>query len=296
MGQAVQVYTSDALGDLDAVVWPSASRPGEIAAPRPSRRPSNTSARPTPSSTPCQFEAYDGHTPRPGPCGRRPIGLCRRASISRTTTTWPACRPATVRPRDAPPGEEDLPCAEQFLAQGYVVLGKSTLPEFGLTATTEFVDRPPTRNPWNTDHSAGASSASSAALVASGGADRARQRRWRLDPRHGRGVRLGRPEDHSSPIARQARRPDAAGEPRRRGRGDPHRADAAHHLRGDGADAPQPPVDARRLGRGAGDATAAHLPRGHCHPPHAALARRRQAQSARTPPSCSLGWAPTSTR
>ena len=49
-----------------------------------------------------------------------------------------------------------------------MLLGKSTLPEFGLTAGTEYVGRPATRNPWNTDHSAGASSGGSAALVASG--------------------------------------------------------------------------------------------------------------------------------
>ena len=58
--------------------------------------------------------------------------------------------------------------AAQFLAQGYLLLGKSSLPEFGLTASTEFVGRPATRNPWNTARSVGASSGGSAALVASG--------------------------------------------------------------------------------------------------------------------------------
>ncbi len=58
--------------------------------------------------------------------------------------------------------------AQQFLAQGYIVLGKTTLPEFGLTASTEFVDRPATRNPWDRARSAGASSGGSAALVAAG--------------------------------------------------------------------------------------------------------------------------------
>jgi amidase len=38
------------------------------------------------------------------------------------------------------------------------LLGKSTPPEFGLTASTEFAGQPATRNPWHTDHSAGASS------------------------------------------------------------------------------------------------------------------------------------------
>ncbi|GAA5045549.1 amidase [Nocardia callitridis] len=66
------------------------------------------------------------------------------------------------------PAKRSSEPAEQFLAQGFTLLGKSTLPEFGLTASTEYVDRPPTRNPWNTEHSAGASSGGSAALVAAG--------------------------------------------------------------------------------------------------------------------------------
>ncbi|WHU46169.1 amidase [Gordonia sp. L191] len=60
------------------------------------------------------------------------------------------------------------PFTDQLLATGLNIVGASTLPAFGLTATTEFVDRDPTRNPWDTDYSSGASSGGSAALVASG--------------------------------------------------------------------------------------------------------------------------------
>jgi amidase len=42
------------------------------------------------------------------------------------------------------------------------------LPEFGFNATTEFMTAEPCRNPWNTDHSVGASSGGAAALVAAG--------------------------------------------------------------------------------------------------------------------------------
>lgn len=56
----------------------------------------------------------------------------------------------------------------QLLSTGLVSLGKSALPEFGLTATTEPLLTGPTRNPWNTGHSTGGSSGGSAALVASG--------------------------------------------------------------------------------------------------------------------------------
>lgn len=60
------------------------------------------------------------------------------------------------------------PFAKQMLDQGFVCLGKSTLPEFGFNATTEPAHRPPSRNPWNLGYSTGASSGGSAALVAAG--------------------------------------------------------------------------------------------------------------------------------
>ena len=49
-----------------------------------------------------------------------------------------------------------------------VSLGKSTLPEFGLTATTESLATGSTHNPWNLDYSTGGSSGGAAALVAAG--------------------------------------------------------------------------------------------------------------------------------
>lgn len=58
--------------------------------------------------------------------------------------------------------------AEQFLSTGLIPLAKSSLPEFGFTATTEFTQQQPTRNPWNLQHSSGGSSGGSAALVAAG--------------------------------------------------------------------------------------------------------------------------------
>ncbi|MFT4571393.1 MAG: amidase, partial [Candidatus Binatia bacterium] len=57
---------------------------------------------------------------------------------------------------------------EQYLATGLLCLGKSAMPEFGLTATTEPLGFGVTRNPWNPEFSTGASSGGSAALVAAG--------------------------------------------------------------------------------------------------------------------------------
>ncbi|RZL10218.1 MAG: amidase [Rubrivivax sp.] len=62
----------------------------------------------------------------------------------------------------------DDPFNSQLLAQGFNVIGKSRLPEFGFNATTEYQDGTATHNPWHTGYSAGGSSGGSAALVAAG--------------------------------------------------------------------------------------------------------------------------------
>lgn len=57
---------------------------------------------------------------------------------------------------------------QQLIDSGLVLLGKTKLPEFGLTATTEYSRAEAAHNPWNTGHSTGGSSGGSAALVAAG--------------------------------------------------------------------------------------------------------------------------------
>lgn len=66
------------------------------------------------------------------------------------------------------PATNDSLFVQQYRALGFGVLGKSSMPEFGLTATTEPLQFGPTRNPWHTDHTVGGSSGGSAALVAAG--------------------------------------------------------------------------------------------------------------------------------
>ena len=60
------------------------------------------------------------------------------------------------------------PIVTALLRLGLEPLGATTLPEFGLTASTESTRYGATRNPWDTGHSAGGSSGGSAAMVAAG--------------------------------------------------------------------------------------------------------------------------------
>jgi amidase len=59
------------------------------------------------------------------------------------------------------------PYMDALLAAGLTPFGKSTTPEFGLTATTEPILGGPTRNPWELSHSCGGSSGGAAVAVAS---------------------------------------------------------------------------------------------------------------------------------
>jgi amidase len=68
----------------------------------------------------------------------------------------------------AKPARVDGDFAAMFLDQGLVNLGKSQLSEFGFSASAEFADADPVRNPWHTGYSSGASSAGAGVFVAAG--------------------------------------------------------------------------------------------------------------------------------
>ena len=64
--------------------------------------------------------------------------------------------------------DHDSFLVSKLRAAGFVLVGKTNTPEFGLMPTTESEAYGPARNPWSTNHSTGGSSGGSGAAVASG--------------------------------------------------------------------------------------------------------------------------------
>jgi amidase len=62
----------------------------------------------------------------------------------------------------------DHALVRRLRAAGFVPIGKTTLPEFGILPTSEPNGAPPARNPWDTNRTPGGSSGGSAAAVAGG--------------------------------------------------------------------------------------------------------------------------------
>ena len=64
--------------------------------------------------------------------------------------------------------DHDTEMVIRYKAAGLSIFGRSTSPEMGITSTTESQLHGKTRNPWNTEHTAGGSSGGAAAVVAAG--------------------------------------------------------------------------------------------------------------------------------
>ncbi|MGS2809087.1 amidase [Nocardia sp. MW-W600-9] len=165
MSTTVHGFTDDALGMLDAVGVAAALRAGEVSRAEVLEAAIARTRRVDPSLDAVQVACFERAASTPETAGVF-AGVPAFVKDNTDIAGLPSCHgSAAFTPRAATatsgPGA-------QFLHSGVVVIGKSTLPEFGLTASTEFTGRAPTRNPWNIEYSAGASSGGSAALVAAG--------------------------------------------------------------------------------------------------------------------------------
>ncbi|MBS1849240.1 MAG: amidase [Actinobacteria bacterium] len=169
MTNRVDAYFDDALGADDAVGTASRIASGEISAIEAVEAAIARVEQVDPTLEAVAHRGFDDalvaarrSRPSDGPFAGVPSFLKDNVEFA----GLPSCHgskaidPVPVKATNAP--------AAQFVAQGYVILGKSSMPEFGLTPSTEFADGSATRNPWNPEYSAGASSGGAAALVASG--------------------------------------------------------------------------------------------------------------------------------
>ncbi len=161
MVEDFKTYRDDALGTLDAIGVVEAISAGTISAEE-----AREAALERAELARVPLNAVAALAERPpiaqGPFGGVPTFVKDNEDVVGLPTSH-GSRATSRNPKSAPSAFVD-----HFEQLGFTILGKSTLPEFGLTATTETLAYGPTRNPWNLDHSTGGSSGGAGALVAAG--------------------------------------------------------------------------------------------------------------------------------
>ena len=163
----VQAFGDDALGDLDAVGLVSAIREGELAVTEVVEAAIARAERVNPQLNALAHTSFEraraeAKDPRGGYFAGVPTFLKDNVDVADMPTQQGT---DAYLGRSAP---RDGDFARMFLATGVVPLGKTQLSEFGFSASAEHPRLGPVRSPWSTEHTAGASSAGSAAMVAAG--------------------------------------------------------------------------------------------------------------------------------
>ncbi|MEV4940797.1 amidase [Streptomyces zaomyceticus] len=161
----VHAFRDDALGEHDAVGLAAAIRSGEVGAAEVAR-----DAAERVREVQKRLHAVQVHIDDPAPAvGSGGGAFAGVPTFVKDNTDYLGLPTghgsAAFTPRAA---RRHAPFARQLLSSGVTVLGKTRLPEFGFSPTTEYETAEPVRNPWNTGYSAGGSSGGSAALVAAG--------------------------------------------------------------------------------------------------------------------------------
>jgi amidase len=103
----------------------------------------------------------DGGPGHDGPLAGVPVAVKEEYAVAGTVTTLGGRGNST-------PATQDSEAIRRLRAAGAIIVGKTTMPEFGQVPFTEALATGVTRNPFNPDRSVGGSSGGSAAAVASG--------------------------------------------------------------------------------------------------------------------------------
>ncbi|MFP5430570.1 MAG: amidase [Gammaproteobacteria bacterium] len=167
MTSRVHAFSDDALGDLDATGIAERIRAGDVSAQEVTAAAIARAHRVEEQLNAIELATFEqalqsATRPSTGVFAGVPTFIKDNTDLIGLPTNHGS------RAVNAHPARRHNAFARQYLSQGFIPLGKSSLPEFGFNASTEYMHAEPTRNPWHTDYSSGASSGGSAALVAAG--------------------------------------------------------------------------------------------------------------------------------
>ena len=163
----VHAFGDDALGDRDAVGLVEAIQDGDVSIPEVVEAAIARTERVRGDLNAVAHVAYDraraeALDPRGGFFAGVPTFIKDNVDVAGLPTQQ-GCDAYVARPAAI-----DGDFARMFLATGLLPLGKTQLSEFGFSPSAEHPRLGPVRSPWDTDRTAGASSAGAAALVAAG--------------------------------------------------------------------------------------------------------------------------------
>jgi amidase len=163
----VHAFTDDALGRSDAVGLAEAIAARRVSIPEVVEaaiaRVSSVSKALNPLAAECFDRARaEARDPRGGFFAGVPTMVKDNVDLAGLPTRQ-GCDAFEARP-----ARRDGDFARMYLATGLIPLGKTQLSEFGFSASAEHPRLGAVRSPWSTEHTAGASSAGTAALVAAG--------------------------------------------------------------------------------------------------------------------------------
>jgi amidase len=165
----VSAFDDDALGEMDAVGVAEAIRSGAISRAEAVEAAIARTQKVNPQLNGLVYEAFDrarGRAAAEHSYGGYFDGVPTFVKDNVAVAGMPTMQGTDAwQPR---PERADGDFARAYLSTGVNPLGKTQLSEFGFSAAAEHPRLGSVRNPWNTDHTAGASSSGSGAFVASG--------------------------------------------------------------------------------------------------------------------------------
>src|SRR6516225_4932206 len=164
----VHAFGDDALGHLDAVGLAEAIRAGSVGRADVIEAAIARTEAVNPALNALAYKAFDqaraAASARPAAGGFNGVPTFVKDNVDvagqptmRGTDAW--------TPKNA---GADGEFTRLYLGTGLTSLGKTQMSEFGFSASAEHPRLGPVRNPWDTDHTAGASSSGSGAFVAAG--------------------------------------------------------------------------------------------------------------------------------